>query len=270
MKNEVQGIGGRGTFSNAHRWGSEGKLQGSILLVWVEKAELVWGEEWRLFRAGPIRHELMHRWANFAVPTSYGGHWGFSSADGVVGGFDITKLMEHGDGQYTAGIWGIAGPNTPAHFSPIELYLAGFISPEQVPDLWIAENGEWLQDDQGRRIFTDNGPIFTASQFNVYTIENIIAENGPRVPDVSQSQKDFRAAVILLTDQKHPATAQVLKKLSDDVSWFSHAGKSGTDDLYLGNDLYNFYEATGGRGTIKMNGLSQLKRSAGTKLKGDN
>ena len=263
--NEVQGIG-KGIFSNAHEWGSSGRLQGSILLVWVEFAELVWGEEWRLFKVGPILHELMHRWANYIIPSSSYAHWGFSSANGVVGGFDIANLMDHGGGQYTAGsLWGGAGPNYPAHFSPIELYLAGFIPPEEVPDLWVAENGEWLRDDQGRRIGAENGPIFTASGFKIYTIEDIIAENGPRVPDVSLSQKDFRAAVILLTDEEHPAKLNVLKRLSDDISWFCHVGTSGPTDTYHGIDRYNFYEATGGRGTITMDGLSQLQRSAGAK-----
>ena len=61
------------------------------------------------------------------------------------------------------------------------------------------------------------------------------------------------AAVILLVDENHPATRDVLDTLSDDVSWFSHSG----------NDYsrrYNFYESTGGRGTITMGGLSGLLR----------
>ena len=43
----------------------------------------------------------------------------------------------------------------------------------------------------------------------------------------------------------------------DDVAWFSHAGDvSRTDDH--GTRRYNFYEATGGRGTIIMDSLSQF------------
>ena len=258
VSNEVRGIG-KPIFSDATSWGSSGHLQSTVFLTWVEHADLVWGEEWRLFRNGPILHELMHRWANNVLPTAYGGHWGFSSAAGVVGGFDITDLVDLGGGQYTAGNWwSTAGPNNPSHFSSIELYLAGFISPEEVPDLWVAEDGEFLYDEGGQ-VLIGNDPVFTA-QFSVYTIEDLIAEHGPRIPNASQSQKDFRAAVILLTDEKHAADPQVLKKLSDDVSWFSHAGVSGTDDRYLGTDLYNFYEATGGRGTITIDGLSEFRR----------
>ncbi len=186
VTNEVKGIG-QPIFSDATKWGSSGRLQGRVFLTWVEFADLVWGEEWRLFRTGPVLHELMHRWANNILPTSYGGHWGFSSAAGVVGGFGITNLVDRGGGQYTAGSWGgVAGPNKPAHFSSIELYLAGVVPPAEVPDLWVAEDGEWLYDE-GSRVFTDNGPIFTADQFKIYTIEDIIAEHGPRVPNASQS-----------------------------------------------------------------------------------
>ena len=260
VSNEVRGIG-QPRFSDATRWGSSGRLQGSVFLTWVEFANLVGGEEWRLFRTGPVLHELMHRWANNILPTSFGGHWGFSSAAGVVGGFDITNLVDRGGGRYTAGIWGgAAGPNKPAHFSSIELYLAGFVPPEEVPDLWVAEDGKWLLDDNGNLVETRNGPVFTAGQVKIYTIEDIIAEHGRRVPNASRSQKDFRAAVILLTDKTHPADPQVLKKLSDDVSWFSHPGVSGTDDWYRGSDVYNFYEATGGRGTITIDGLSEFQR----------
>ena len=109
-----------------------------------------------------------------------------------------------------------------------------------------------MRDELGRVAHADNGfPIFTASQVRTYTVEDIVTEHGPRVPDASQAQKDFRAAVILIVDQEHPATKQILETLSGDVAWFSHAGE---DDL----DRFNFYEATGGRGTIVMDSLSEF------------
>ena len=248
IRNDVQGIG-RSTFTNNDSWGSAGKLQGVIDFG----SYAIYSDRRSILFEGPTLHELMHRWANFIVLTSYGGHWGFSSANGNIGGFDIAKLVDHGGGRYTAGSFTIAGvADNVRPYSPIELYLAGFIPPGEVPDLWVAEDGEWLRDEEGRIIRDDNGhPMFTANQVRTYTIEDIIAENGPRVPDSSQAQRDFRAAVILLVDQKHPATREVLETLSEDVSWFSHAGG---DEL----DRYNFYEATGGRGTITMGGLSEF------------
>ncbi len=257
VKNDVQGIG-ESLYSD-DRWEFAGKLQGVIYFATYATYGdfFALGVRWSILTDGTPLHELMHRWASFIVPTGYGSHWGFSSADGYLGGFDIASLVDHGDGRYAAGKFfptsGRAYKSGP--YSPIELYLAGFIPPEEVPDLWVAEDGEWLLDEEGGTILDDNEyPIFTASRVKTYTIEDIIAEHGARVPDFSESQKDFRAAAILLVDEEHPATRGILERLSDDISWFSHPG----DDVA---DQYNFYEATGGRGTIAMDGLPKFQKS---------
>ena len=252
VRNDVQGIGGS-TFTNNDIWGSVGKLQGVIDFG----SYAIYSDRRSILFEGPTLHELMHRWANYIVSAGYGGHWGFSSANGNISGFDIADLVDHGGGRYTAGDLSLAGASDNLMpYSPVELYLAGFIHPWEVPDLWVAEDGEWLRDEEGRIIHADNGHLmFTASQVRTYTIEDIISKHGPRVPGASQAQKGFRAAVILLVDQDHPATREVLETLSEDVSWFSHASE---DTLYR----YNFYEATGGRGTIIMDGLSELLKDS--------
>ncbi len=259
VKNEVRGIGLDSFFDDS--WGSPGKLNGVIYFAtYATYPHTQYGVRWSIFTDGTPLHELMHRWANHIIPSSHGSHWGFSSADGRLAGFDFDNLVDHGRGWYTAGDflpynwWGV-GP-----YSPIELYLAGFIPPEEVPDLWVAKDGEWLRDEEGRIINHDNGfPIFTASTVRTYSIEDIIEKNGPRVPDHTGAQRDFRAAVILLISDEYPAIRRILERLSDDVSWLSYAGE---DDA----DQYNFYEATRGRGTITMGGLSQLRRRSGAKI----
>ena len=249
VKNDVQGIG-LSTFSNNSNWGSAGKLQGVIFFSIYEPYHPIF--EYSDFRQGILLHELMHRWANFIIPnTSNPSHWGLSSPGGVLGD-DISNMINLGDGKFSAiNIRRV-------QFSPIELYLAGFIPPEDVPDFQIAEDAEWLtteivEDDKGLIA----NFIFTASGIKTYTTEDIIAEHGPRVPDHLQAQKDFRAAVILLISEDYPAPPEILENVSDDVSWFSHVGE---DELEKQNwPLSNFYEATGGRGTITMDGLSQFQ-----------
>ena len=244
VSNDVEGIG-EPISSDNDSWGSVGKLQGVIRLSAYANPNYPYPSS---MIDGTALHEVMHRWANYIVPLGFGGHWGFSSADGVLGGFDIAKLVDLGGGMYSVEqeFWvTLATDDKP--YSPIELYLAGFIPPEEVPDLWVAEDGTWVQ--QGRH------SVIAASRVRIYTIEDIIAEHGPRLPDFSHSQKDFRAAAILLISEEFPATQRVLDVVSDGVSWFSHAGDNQDEE-------YNFYEATGGRGTITMDGLSQF-------LKGD-
>ena len=241
VRNNVKGIG-RSIHGFGKRWGSEETLQGVIRLAHMGS-----------FSRGPSLHELMHRWANFVLPSSDRFHWGFSSANGQLGGFDIADLVDHGSDRYSAGVVapaGVAANWRP--YSPIELYLAGFIPPEDVPDLWVAEDGEYLIEN-GRLVKSEDGDnIFTASKVRTYTIEDIIAEHGERIPNSSQSQREFRAAAILLIDKDHPLVKWQLDAISADIAAFSYAGGDENDETY------NFYEATGGRATITMDGLSQF------------
>ena len=243
--NDVSGIGDPSTIANylEDGWGFTRKLQGVIgNFTYISSP-------YSDFRNGTLLHEFLHRWANWII--SPFGHWGFSTSGGLLDCWNITNIIDHGNGKYS--LQAISSP----HYSPLELYLAGFIPAEEVPDWRVAENAEWLYDERGRIVEDDNGyRMFTATGFKTYTIEDIIAEHGPRVPDHSQAQKDFRAAVILLVSEDYPATQEMLKSVSDDVSWISYPG----EDQSYPSSRSNFYEGTGGRGTIIMDGLSQFER----------
>ena len=241
VKNDTQGIGER--IFDDPRYGSKEHLRGVVFFPYRSA-----------IRRGPSLHELMHTWANDAVPTSVSGHWGFSSAYGQLGGFPLRDLVHLGGDRYTVqssfGTFANGGNSVP--YSPIELYFAGLIPPDDVPDLWVAEDGEGLIEN-GERVLSDDGwPIFTATKVRTITIDDIIAEHGERTPDWTTSQKDFQAAVVLLVDDDHPATPTQIQEVSNLVSWFSHPGND--DDPYD----YNYYEATGGRGSITMDGLSEF------------
>ena len=239
VKNSVEGIG-LGLFTRNKAVGSAGKL-GSVIHFSYSNALLF----------GPALHEMMHRWANHIIPTSVGSHWGFSSANGQLGGFDLADLVRLGNGRYSAGHFGIvANGGNSVPYSPIELYLAGLIPPEEVPDLWIAKDGRWLDehDDAGNR-------IFTASEIETWSIERIVREYGARVPNFHHSQKHFRAATVLLVDESFPETREQLQELSAAVRQFAHAGNDSN------HRLFNFWEATGGRATLALDGLDQYRRN---------
>ena len=239
VQNTIQGIG-KSRYSRNQTVGSAGKLN----------AILHFPYKWALLE-GPSLHEIMHSWANYTIPTALRVHWGFSSANGQLGGFDRANLIEHGGGRYAAGFFGlIANFGNSLPYSPIELYFAGLIPPSEVPDLWVAEDGEWTDEWDD----ASGGRIFTASQVSTWSIERIVAEHGARIPNSRQSQKDFRAAFILLIDSKRPAQQGTLDDLSAEVQEFTHAGP---DDDYS----FNFWEATGGRATLTMDGLSAYRRS---------
>ena len=244
VRNDVDGVGRRRYYDN--RYGSRERLKGVIHFPYN-----------RALMNGPALHEILHAWANFAVPTAAGAHWGFSSANGQLGGFHLSDLVNLGDGRYAAGRFGTFanGVNGPA-YSPIELYFAGYLPPEEVPDLWVAEDGQWVVEGDGSFARTEAGDrIFEAENVRTYTIDDIVERNGERVPPMAEAQWDFRAALVLLTDDDHPATPEQLRALSEHAAWFS---LRGNDDRPW---LHNFHEATRGRGSITLDGLGVARKA---------
>ena len=233
VMNDTEGTGLGIHFNN--EFGSNRKLRGAIHFPYN-----------RGLVEGPGLHELMHAWANFAIPSVEESHWGFSSANGQLGGFDLANLASLGNNRYSAGNFGtVANGGNGVPYSPIELYFAGYVPPESVPDLWVAADGAWAEETG----------VFTASEVREYSIEDIIAQHGQRVPNVSEAQWNYRAAVILLVSDDHPSSTAQLRQLSEQVTVFSSLDR---DD----SGRYNYREAVGNRGTITMHGLSRLRKPA--------
>ena len=238
VKNDVRGIG-LDIFSAGDRYGSADKLQGVMFCSFLWAAQDL-----------TISHELMHRWGAYVMPGEISdGHWfGPSNIYGFLGGLyttsfdEITKL---GEDTYFVDSSVVYLKDS---YAPLELYLAGFIPPEEVPEFWVAADVEWVEWPS----------VFTATEIKEYTIDDVIAEHGRRIPGASQAQREFRAAAILLMDNNYPATSGKLEFLSDVITRYSHAG---VDDDELSA---NFYETTGGRARIVMDGLAEFLKDSAT------
>ncbi len=246
-RNKVQGIG-----QDVHSVSGWGDSENLLALVHLTEHDGI--------SQGPILHELMHQWDNNDIVvdagTGIGGHWGFSSVFGQLGGFRKQDLVDLGDGRYTAGVFSPLGYSSYSIlYSPMELYLAGFLPPEDVPPWLVAKDAVWALDESDNIVITEDGfLVFEATEIITYTIDDLVSDHGERIPNSVDSQKDFRVAVIFLIDSDHPATKERLDSLSNDISWFSNPNDDSD------NSKYNFYEATGGRATITMNGLSQYEK----------
>ncbi len=234
VSNDVRGIG-LDVFDNSDELGSIGRLQG------VTVYSHLWAAQSLTFL-----HELMHRWGAFILISeiSDGSHWyGASNIFGVLGGWFRTpfdEIVKLGENMYSAE----SEHGEKIGYAPLELYLAGFIPPEEVPEFWVAADAKWVEV----------GRIFTTNEIKRYTIDDVISVHGGRLPQASEAQREFRAAAILLIDEKYPATIGKLEFLSNEIAQFSHVGMDA-DDAYI-----NFYEATGGRARIAMDGLSQFRK----------
>ena len=238
------------SFDTTKYVGSDGKLKGVTHLPF--KSGIC---------CGPSLHELMHQWGNYSLSTgdltaytfddadvvlaedgmdetTAGSHWGVSSVNGQLGGFDLSTLKELGGNWYTADGFGtFANGGNSIPYGNFELYLMGLIPPEEVEDVVLFRGLAATAGD-----FFDDGKWYAEEKITL-TVEDVINKLGPRVPDHNTSQKEFKLLTLVLTDD--PLT---------DEEW-----------IYFSKQATDFEEtfswATGGRGTMKLGDLDKsIKR----------
>jgi hypothetical protein len=153
-------------------------------------------------------HEIGHQWMNHLqnpMLRSVGAHWPLSSVASGVMGFSISG--SNAGGNYnceltpsSAGLVGKPTATAPKVFRDLDLYLMGLVPASAVSDVYVMKN-------QALANASICPPLSPLSDFDRLTINDVIAANGPRVPDVSQSQKVFRVATIVVSDEKLSAEA---------------------------------------------------------------
>ena len=219
---------------------------------------------------GSIFHEIMHAWANRGIPTqpgyrNWGRHWGVSSANGVLGGFDYSTLEEVRRGaskKWYAAMEAadcIEGSSTTCpgrRYSPLELYLAGWAPESEVPDLWVAYDGRFTYAEGVEKKFRNASKtlsgktLFSASDVRVYSIRQIQRFlGGPRIPDYHNAQKNFRLITIMLMDHQIVPSMNELAELSDMLGNIERRNS-------LDPHGRTFWEVASGRATLKTGGVS--------------
>ena len=180
-------------------WGSRGTLESVLLFPFRDSLE-----------SGPVLHEFAHRFGNNiliaqGIPgeplaVDYGvddilGHWGFSSVNGVLGGFDKKTLKSEGAGKYSVAAFGIIGNNR-STFSDFELYLAGLKKASEIEDLVLFKNVDYdsIKERNGRL-------YFSAGEKVTLTIEDIIAAVGPRSPMYLSAPNKSKLLTLVVTDR---------------------------------------------------------------------
>ena len=166
-----------------------------------------------------IGHEMGHRWAAF-VSAKVGSetiqlgpvHWDMglqapvafpyqrpTEASAMGGGV----WQDNYDGTFTQLDDNYYVPAT--GYSYLDLYLMGLIAPSEVPDFFILRNLQPAgHDNNGRR-------IFKAERTKV-TIQDVIAAEGPRVPDVDHSQKEFNTGIVVVVEHGHKPSPELLER----------------------------------------------------------
>lgn len=212
VQNKVKGIGAK-QFDVTRLFGSDGKLQG-----YVDMAAL---SRWVMDPMDPdfekvlatLSHEVLHQWGpsvRFRNPDGSlsgallgkdGAHWSYllDSDASVEYGSD---WRDNGDGTFTA-------VGTMTFYSPLDLYLMGLYRPDEVPPMTLIQNPG--VDSTG---LPEQGATVAGTARTV-TIKDIIAAEGPRIPDAEHSQKHFRMAFLLLTGPGEKVSDQTILGLNN-------------------------------------------------------
>jgi len=166
-----------------------------------------------------IGHELGHRWAA-SVSAKVNGetlplgpvHWARglqapapfpyqrpSEASAMGGGV----WQDNFDGTYTQLDDDYYVPAT--GYSYLDLYLMGLISASEVPDFFILKNLVPAGKD------ANGHPIFKADRTKV-TIQDVIAVEGPRLPDVDHSQKRFNTGIVVVVEHGKIPSPELIER----------------------------------------------------------
>lgn len=196
VKNDTQGIG-RAFFDYSSLFGSNSKLQGTIDMGNITDLTIDPLDPDFEASLDILSHELMHRWGSYMK---------FMTAQGMVSTALLGKDLSHWSfllNSYGSVLYGnhwqdngnhtFTSTATRKYYSPLDLYLMGFIDKTQVPPMLLIDNS-----DIDPKQMPEIGLTISGTPSSI-TIGDIIAAEGERIPGPSESQKEFRTAFILIT-----------------------------------------------------------------------
>ncbi|HEX4311621.1 MAG TPA: hypothetical protein VHZ25_16435 [Acidobacteriaceae bacterium] len=168
-----------------------------------------------------IGHEMGHRWSAFVSAKVNGEvielgptHWAMglqapvpfpyqrpTEASAMGGGV----WQDNFDGTYTQLDDNYYVPAT--GFSYLDLYLMGFISAAEVPDFFMLKSLVPAGKD------ANGHTIFKADRTKL-TIQDVIANEGPRLPDVDHAQKNFNTGMVMVVEHGKTPSPELIERTS--------------------------------------------------------
>jgi hypothetical protein len=146
----------------------------------------------RIIRLGPWPHWAPGLQAPVAFPYS------LVLEASTLGG---ARWKDNLDGTFTQERPGFFVPAS--GYSYLDLYLMGLMSASEVPDFFILDNLVRVGSD------ASGHPIFKADRQKV-TIGDVIAAEGPRLPDAEHSQRRFNTGIVVMVEHGHRPSAKLI------------------------------------------------------------
>ena len=172
------------------------------------------------YAVGHLGHEIGHRWSAYAAARVNGEkislgmwpHWDPGLEARVA--YPYSLLLEastQGGGVWQDNLDGTftqlrGGYFVPASgYSYLDLYLMGLIGAAEVPDFFIVRPLEKIGGDANGR------PLFKGQRTKV-TIRDVIAAEGPRLPDVDHSQRRFNTGIVVVVEHGKTPSAELIER----------------------------------------------------------
>jgi hypothetical protein len=172
------------------------------------------------YAIGHLGHEVGHRWGAYVaakvngetIPLGSWPHWARELHTPVAYPYsrptEASTLgggvwQDNFDGTYTQLRDGYFVPAT--GYSYLDLYLMGLISAAEVADFFILRNLVRVGKD------ANGDSIFKAERTKV-TIQDVIAAEGPRSPDVDHSQREFNTGIVVVVEHGHSPSHQIVEQ----------------------------------------------------------
>ncbi len=198
LENFTEGLG-LNFFNRRPSFGVPGENVEGFVMMWNVNSWSPGTGPQAAFTRLVLGQEFEHRWAMFLDPIAGGrdlqgdngacgrsSHWSFR-VDGQASGMEIAEWVGSNPAQRVGGSLGF-NTDIGGVFSPTDLYLMGYLSPEEMD----ARNSEFRFMENSNCSSSYNGPILGLNA------GRIILSNGARVPSSADAQRDFRVGWIMI------------------------------------------------------------------------
>jgi len=172
------------------------------------------------YAVGHLGHEFGHRWGAYVTARVNGEtmrlgpwpHWAPGLQAPVAFPYSLpaeastlggANWQDNLDDTYTQLQQGYFVPAS--GYSYLDLYLMGLLPAAEVPDFFILTDLVRTGSDAKGR------PLFKASKTKV-TIRDVIAAEGPRMPDVDHSQRRFNTGIVVMIEHGRRPNPKLLKE----------------------------------------------------------
>jgi hypothetical protein len=167
-----------------------------------------------------LGHEVSHRWGAYVsakvngekVSLGFWPHWDRGLQAPVAFPYQLPTeastlgggvWQDNFDGTYTQLRDGYFVPAT--GYSYLDLYLMGLISAAEVPDFFLLKALVPAGKD------ANGHAIFKADRTKV-TIQDVIAAEGPRLPDVAHSQRKFNTGIVVVIEHGKSPSRELIER----------------------------------------------------------